>query len=469
MFLKTAVERLDPRRWSLTARMTVFFAVAIAVIVVGVSVMMYAELVHQLHEKEETELADAMRIQHEVIRSLAKKTNPTQWQHEWDEQQEEDQRFGWQLIGADGAVAQSSSNAGAFADGLSHAIRKHKFVRIAVGGKAFLVFEDAVQLPGGGIGLRGILDVSTDERVLRRYRTKLFSVVLLSIVLSAAIGWIIARRGLAPVRAISAEIGRVNAERLHTRIADEKWPSDLRALARTFDDMMERIERSFEQLSRFSSDLAHEFRSPINNLVAAASVTLRRARNPAAYQETLEVVVEEGERLSRMVSSMLFLARADNAKQSLRFEQVSTETEFQKLIDFFELMAEDQGVSLRAGGACSVRADPLLLRQALSNLLANALRYTPAGGSIRLQAEDKGDAVAISVTDSGAGIAAEHLPFLFDRFYRVDAARSSAESTGLGLAVVRSIAELHGGSVTVESAVGKGTTFVLLIPREHAA
>lgn len=469
MSLKTAVERLDPRRWSLTARMTVFFAVAIAVIVVGVSVMMYAELVHQLHEKEEAELADAMRIQHEVIRSLAKKTNPTQWQHEWDEQQEEDQRFGWQLMGAYGAVAQSSSNAGAFADGLSHAIRKYKFVRVAVDRKAFLVFEDAVQLPGGGSGLRGILDVSTDEQVLRRYRTKLLSLVLLSIVLSAAIGWIIARRGLAPVRAISAEIGRVNAERLHTRIADEKWPSDLRALAKTFDDMMERIERSFEQLSRFSSDLAHEFRSPINNLVAAASVTLRRARNPAAYQETLEVVVEEGERLSRMVSSMLFLARADNAKQSLRFEQVSTETEFRKLLDFFELMAEDQGVSLQAGGACSVRADPLLLRQALSNLLANALRYTAAGGSIRLQAEVKGDAVAISVTDSGAGIAAEHLPFLFDRFYRVDAARSSAESTGLGLAVVRSIAELHGGSVTVASTVGTGTIFVLLIPREQAA
>jgi two-component system heavy metal sensor histidine kinase CusS len=465
MSLKTGVEAWDPRRWSLTARMTAFFGAAIAIIVVGVSVMMYAELVHQLHEKEEAELTDAMHIQQEVIGSLAKKSGPTQWQHEWGEQQDEDQRFAWQLFGADGALLQASSNANAFADGLARSIRKGRFVRVADHGRVFLTLQDAVKLQGG-VGLRGILDVSTDERVLRRYRTKLFSVVLLSIVLSAAIGWLLARRGLAPVRAISAEIGRVNAERLHARIAQETWPAELRLLAVTFDDMLERLERSFDQLSRFSSDLAHEFRSPINNLVAAASVTLRRARDPAEYQHTLEVVVEEGNRLSRMVSSMLFLARAENAKQSLRFEQVSTQSEFQKLLDFFELMAEEQGVLLAAAGAFTVRADPLLLRQALSNLLANALRYTPRGGSIRLQAQDQGDAVAISVTDSGCGIAQEHLPFLFDRFYRADAARSSAESTGLGLAVVRSIAELHGGSVTVHSTVGQGATFTLSIPKE---
>jgi two-component system heavy metal sensor histidine kinase CusS len=267
------------------------------------------------------------------------------------------------------------------------------------------------------------------------------------------------------VRAISLEIGRVNAERLHSRIAQEAWPAELRLLAVTFDEMMARIERSFEQLTRFSSDLAHEFRSPINNLVAAASVTLARARNAAEYQNTLEVVVEEGDRLSRMVSSMLFLARADNAKQVVRFEQLSTATEFLKLVEFFELMAEEQGVALVADGAVRVRADPLLLRQALSNLLANALRYTPRGGTIRLAAHETADAVVITVADNGAGIAPEHLPHLFDRFYRADAARSAADSTGLGLAVVRSIAELHGGTVEVSSLVGAGATFVLRFPQ----
>ena len=140
--------------------------------------------------------------------------------------------------------------------------------------------------------LRGVLDVSQDQLVLSAYRTKLAGVIALAILLSAGAGWILARRGLAPVRAISRDIGRINAEKLHARISSDAWPSDLRVLASTFDDMLARLEQSFEQLTRFSSDLAHEFRSPINNLVAAASVTLARARDPIEYQSTLEVVVD---------------------------------------------------------------------------------------------------------------------------------------------------------------------------------
>lgn len=461
MSSKRAIDLFDARRWSLTARMTIFFGVAIAVIVMCVSVLMYAELVEQLHEKEEAELKDDMRIQQEVLGSLAEKKLPTHWQNEWREQQEEYQRFAWQMVAADGHLLGASSNAAAFAAGLRPAARIGRFARVTAAGRVFLLYGAAAQ----GSTLRGILDVSQDEQVLQRYRTKLFGVVVLAIVFSVAIGWLLARRGLAPVRAISIEIGRVNAERLHSRIAQEAWPSELRVLALTFDEMMARIERSFEQLKRFSSDLAHEFRSPINNLVAAASVTLARARNAAEYQDTLEVVVEEGDRLSRMVSSMLFLARADNAKQVVRHEQLSTHAEFRKLLEFFEIVAEEQGVVLEAEGAVPMRADPLLLRQALSNLLANALRYTPRGGTIRLAAHDSGDAVVISVTDNGAGIAPEHLPHLFDRFYRADAARSAADSTGLGLAVVRSIVELHGGTVDVDSRVGAGAAFVLRFPK----
>ncbi|MDL2353890.1 MAG: heavy metal sensor histidine kinase [Pseudomonadota bacterium] len=470
MSSKFVRELFDARRWSLTARLATFFGTAIAVIVVCVSLMMYAELVHQLHEKEEVELINDMRIEQEVLSGMAKKKVPTHWQNEWREQQEEYQMFAWQLLAADGRRQSASGNAGAFAAGLAPAGPAGHFVRMpAAADRVLLTFDQPAGWPAGaGSVLRGVLDVSQDELVLRRYRTRLVGVALSAVLLSAAIGWLLARRGLAPVRAISTEIGRVNAERLHARIAQESWPSDLRVLAETFDDMMAKIERSFEQLSRFSSDLAHEFRSPINNLVAAASVTLGRARDPAEYQKTLEIVVEEGDRLSRMVSSMLFLARADHAKQQVRYEVVSTGAEFGKLLEFFDIVAEEQGVALQAAGSPVLRADPLLLRRALSNLLANALRYTPRGGAIDLLAEDHGDAIVISVTDNGVGIGAEHLPFLFDRFYRADAARSSADSTGLGLAVVRSIAELHGGSVSVHSTLGAGATFVLRLPKAPA-
>ncbi|MFC5549104.1 heavy metal sensor histidine kinase [Massilia aerilata] len=438
----------SPRRWSLTARMSVFFGTAIAVVLIGVSAMMYSELVHQLHEKEEAELRADLQIQQEVLDDVVQKKLPNHWQHEWVEYQDTYRRFAWQLIGADGRVRDASSNASVYGQA-----RHVLTVSVPVG-----------HLAGNGAQLRGMLDVSQDQRVLRAYGKKLIGVVALAILFSAGMGWILARRGLAPVRAISAEIGRVNAEQLHARIANNAWPAELRQLATAFDDMLARLERSFEQLSRFSSDLAHEFRSPINNLVAAASVTLARARDSAEYQKTLEVVVEEGERLSRMVSSMLFLARADNAEQGLRLEKVSLAVEFRKLAEFYEIAAEENGVKLEASGACELPADPLLLRRALSNLLANALRYTGRGGTVRLLAARQGDAVVISVTDDGAGIEPEHLPFLFDRFYRADASRSSAETTGLGLAVVRSIVELHGGTASVTSRRGQGTCFTLVFP-----
>jgi two-component system heavy metal sensor histidine kinase CusS len=485
MFSRSAIKLPDMRRWSLTTRMTLFFAIAIVVIVSGVSAMMYSELVHQLHEKEEAELRDDLQIQRDVLEGLAHKRPPNQWQNEWSEYQEGYQKFAWQLLAPDRTLRVGSSNAAAFAAALAHAGAESDVVRWTERARAphrhFLLLDmpvdtlgpEARELRGVALGpagtvLRGALDVSQDQHVLEAYRARLAGVIGLAIVLSAAAGWLLARRGLAPVRAIGSEIGRINARKLHARISNEAWPSELRVLASTFDDMLARLERSFEQLTRFSSDLAHEFRSPINSLVAAASVTLARARDPAEYQATLEVVVEEGERLSRMVSSMLFLARADNAQQHLRPERLQLQQEFRKLADFYDIMADEQGVTLVTEGVGELTADPLLLRRALSNLLTNALCHTPRGGTIRLAARHESGAVAITISDDGAGIAAEHLPFLFDRFYRVDEARSAADSTGLGLAVVRSIAELHGGQVSVVSEPGTGSAFTLRFPIQPA-
>ncbi len=481
MFSKSAIKLFDAGRWSLTARLSLFFGTATAVIVIGVSVMMYSELVEQLRDKEETELRDDLQIQRDVLEHLARRQVPSQWQHEWGEYQEDYQKFAWQLVAPDRLVLAASSNTALFGAALAHAGMRSGFVRWADRSRQpvryYLVLDVAADLPGReaaklrgpslgprGTLLRGVLDVSQDQHVLSAYRAKLAGVIALAIVLSAGAGWLLARRGLAPVRAIIRDIGRINAEKLHARMASEAWPSDLGVLASAFDDMLARLEQSFEQLTRFSSDLAHEFRSPINNLVAAASVTLARARAPAEYQNTLGIVVEEGQRLSRMVSSMLFLARADNAGQHLHLERVALAVEFRKLADFYDIAAEEQGITLAIHGEAELDADPVLLRRALSNLLTNALRYTPRGGTVRLSAAWEHDAVVIAVSDDGDGIAAEHLPFLFDRFYRADAARSSADSTGLGLAVVRSIAELHGGTAEVISTPGKGSTFTLRLP-----
>ncbi len=191
---------------------------------------------------------------------------------------------------------------------------------------------------------------------------------------------------------------------------------------------------------------------------------LSRERTVDEYQETLAIIVDDGERLSRMVTSMLFLARADNATQAMKIEPVVTAPEFARLVDAFEAIAEERGVTLAAHGDGVVDADALLLRRALTNLLSNALAHTPRDGHIELRAETVGGALELSVRDTGIGIAPEHLPKLFDRFYRVDAARSSSESTGLGLALAKSISELHGASIRVQSAPGQGSTFTIRFP-----
>lgn len=486
MSLKSATTEPGARSaWSLTLRMSVFVSVAITVIVLGVSAMMYSELVRQLHDKEEAELREDLQIQRDTLEYLVgRRIAPSQWQYEWSEYQDANQKFAWELRTPTRTVQAASPNPAAFAEAFAAPVRPGEFSRIikSRNGHFFLMLDmsvdsrgpEAIELQGPALGekgaiLRGVLDVSRNEQLLSAYRNKLSAVIAIAVMLSAFLAWLLTRRGLEPVRAMSMEIGRINAEKLHARIARGEWPAELRTLASSFDDMLARLERSFEQLTRFSSDIAHEFRSPVNNLVAAASVTLARARTPAEYQATLEVVVEEGGRLSRMVASMLFLARADNAEQHIHVERIALVDEFRKLVEFYDIAADEQGVKLLSQCNCGLLADPLLIRRALSNLLSNALRYTPRGGTVRLMAEQRHNDVILSVSDDGVGIAPEHLPHLFDRFYRVDPSRSATDSTGLGLAVVRSIVEMHGGHAEVASVLGKGSTFTLRFPQIHTA
>lgn len=443
------------RRSSLTTRLGLSFGATVALVLVGVSGAMYGELAHELQEREEAELRADLQLQRSMLADQAGLRPASRWQSEWQEHRNSYDRFAWQLIGTDGRVRAASPNAAAFVQALAHVGRPPRRV----------LLTDSIRLErGAGAVPRGVLDVSHDRQVLDAYRNRLVGVVFCAIVLSTGLCWVLARRGLAPLYAIDARVARIGTEQLHCRIADQAWPAELHQLATVFDQVLARLARSFEQLARFSSDLAHEFRSPINSLVTAASVTLARPRTLAEYQETLGVVVDEGTRLSRMVASLLFLARVDNGLQVLRREPVSLAEEFRKLTAFFDIVAEDSGIVLESNGSAVLDADPALLQSALSKLLMNALHYTARGGTVRLLASRQAGAVLIAVADDGAGIAAEHLPFVFERFYRADPSRSSSESNGLGLAVVRSIMELHGGTIEVASTPGKGTRFTLRFP-----
>lgn len=314
--------------------------------------------------------------------------------------------------------------------------------------------------------VQAALDVTADRTLLASYSREIAGVLMGGVVLAALIGTGIARRGLRPLAEITRAAEHIEVDRLHRRIGTERWPRELTALAGAFDRMLERLQESFERLSRFSADLAHELRTPINILLGEAQVALSRPRGPEEYVETLQSALEEYARLARMIDRMLFLASADRAQSIIEPRSLDALGELQAVEEFYQALAEDKGVRLACEGRGRVLADPQLLRRALSNLVSNALKNTPRGGRVTLRAAEgaRGDTI-LSVIDTGHGIPAEHLPRLGDRFYRVDRARGDAPGgTGLGLAIVKSIMALHGGSLAIASTPERGTTAELHFP-----
>jgi two-component system heavy metal sensor histidine kinase CusS len=324
----------------------------------------------------------------------------------------------------------------------------------------------ALAVRGGPGVIQVALDRTREEDLLAGYRRSLGLVLLLALGACALGGYRIARRGLRPLHEVAATAGRIRS----TTLADERLPAaglpaELAELAGTFNEMLDRLEESFARLARFSADIAHELRTPVNNLRGEAEVALGRPRSPEEYREVLGSCLEECGRLAQLIDSLLFIARAEDPRTQVGRERVDLGHELEAVREFYAAAAEEKGVTLTAAAAGHLCADlnRALLQRAVGNLVANALAHTERGGRVALRAAPDGDAVRVEVADSGCGIAAAHLPHLFDRFYRVDSARSSG-GVGLGLAIVKSIADLHGGSVSLASEVGRGTRVTLLFP-----
>ncbi len=308
-------------------------------------------------------------------------------------------------------------------------------------------------------------DRSSDERVERNFAVLFIIVLSGSVLASAFIAVIVTKRGLRPLQEMTQSVARVGPTHLKERVIPADWPPELKPLAIAFDDMLKRLDDSFTRLSHFSADLAHELRTPIANMIGEAQVTLTRDRTAAEYRETIESTVGECERLSRIVDNLLFVARVDAAREPIARKRFDARSAIEKIAEFYQTIAEERHVTISCSGEAPIYADPDLFERALGNLLDNALRFTPENGSIQIMLSEHDDNVEVTVSDNGYGIAPEHLPRLFDRFYRAQSSRGS-DGAGLGLALVKSIVDLHGGSATIESKIGQGTTVKLTFPLE---
>lgn len=305
------------------------------------------------------------------------------------------------------------------------------------------------------------VDISHHEHFMESFRQTLWLFVAIAAVLVGLLGWAVVRRGLAPLQAMRRDAASVTANRLDTRLSLDAVPVELAELAETLNEMLARLEDSFQRLKDFSSDLAHELRTPVSNLMTQTQVALTRARSADEYREVLASNAEEYERLARMIGDMLFLAQADHGLVVPQREPVDLALQVRELFDFFDALAEEKRLHLALTGSGQVSGDTLMLRRALANLISNAIRHTPAGGSIRVGIESGSECTTLTVENSGEPIPQEQMSRIFDRFYRADPSRHrSDEGAGLGLAITRSIIRAHGGEISVRSGMG-GVCFEL--------
>ena len=261
---------------------------------------------------------------------------------------------------------------------------------------------------------------------------------------------------------------RITSSHLDERIAAEGYPYELASLALTFNNMLDGLEESFARISRFSADIAHDLRTPVNNIRGEAEVALARARTIDEYRDALESSLEEAVRLSDLISNLLFLARTESPLTHLRLEQVDVAELLDGVREYYDASAADAGILLTSAATLLpvfAKLDRTLVQRAVGNLVSNAIAHTLEGGTVALTTHAEAANILIEIADTGVGIPPDALPRVFDRFYRVDSSRSSASGgTGLGLAIVQGIVQLHGGIVEIASAPGSGTRVTLRMP-----
>ena len=311
-----------------------------------------------------------------------------------------------------------------------------------------------------------LLDITHHQHFLQRMQHLIWLTVGLSALATALLGAWAARSGLRPLRRMSAIASGVSAQSLNARLPEENMPPELAEMAHNFNAMLGRLDDSFQRLSAFSADIAHELRTPLSNLLTHTQVTLTRPRPLEDYREALHSNLEELQWMAQLVNDMLYLAKADHGLLMPKREPLELAEEADVLLEFFAPLAEDAQVTLSREGNAHLEGDRSMLRRALSNLLDNALRFTPAEGEVRVRIIERPEGLRLTVENSGEGIDGALLPRLFDRFYRADPARQegSSEHAGLGLAITQSIIRAHGGQIRCESENG-WTRFVIELPR----
>ncbi|WP_459616207.1 heavy metal sensor histidine kinase [Bordetella sp. 2513F-2] len=450
-------------RLSLTARLTALFGLSSALVLLGLALLIREAIDRHFAEQDYAQLADSLQQVRQALRAGQPETLPER------------------LAALDGHPQRLQVYV-RVGESVAYATPEVDFGTALVATSRATAGSGALQWEQDGHVYRGIwtqmpdrppatllvaMDTGVHAHFLQGFQRSLAFYVALAALACGLLGWWSSRRGLAPLRAMAARAEAVTSQRVYERMPAEAVPVEMADLAVNLNAMLERLQQDFNRLSAFSSDLAHELRTPLASLLAQTQAVLSQEHDAAAYRDALAANAQALQRLARMVADMLYLAKMEHGLELSGTETIQVAEEVQGLFEFYEPLADDKQVRLRRHGDARITGDRLMLRRALGNLLSNALRHTPPQGTILVEVHADTTQVSIAVENEGDDIPAEIQPMLFERFSRAGRGPAwpdpGSENTGLGLAITRAIMAAHGGRVDVHSAGGR-TRFTLYFP-----
>ena len=326
-----------------------------------------------------------------------------------------------------------------------------------------------VQGMAGPLQISLAVDTQHHQEFMRELRRSIAIYAVLAILLSGFLAWLAAHQGMSPLRAMKRRAAAVTGQQLQERMPEDAVPIEMADLARELNEMLGRLQNDFKQLADFAADLAHELRTPISNLLTQTQVTLSTQRDLKTYQDTLASNAEELQRLARVVSDMLLLAKTERGVDLPHKESFSAAQEARELVEFYEAVADEKRILMSVEGDGRIYGDRLMFRRALSNLLSNALRHAPVGGVVGVRIESSSRGIEVTVKNTGKEIPLDVQQRVFERFYRADSARRhpASDGAGLGLSITKAIVEAHGGAISVTSDQ-EWTRFRLVFPERRS-
>ena len=447
-----------PRSLSLTSRLTLFFTLLSAVIVLGLGVIFLVASERHFIVLDDIVLQDKQRLVGELL-ATSSATQDVRVRLK----EALDHHHGLYVLIKDtegNVFFESDDFNWPDAAALPEPAGAPKSLHWTRRGRGYHGLAQWLESDRGGSTRRLILvaiDTEHHTHFMAQLQQTLVLYAVLATLVSGFAGWFAAHQGMAPLRAMKSRASVVSGQQLNPRMPVEAVPVEMADLANELNRMLDRLQQDFQRLSDFSSDLAHELRTPISNLLTQTQVALSNRRDADTYRDILASNAEEFQRLARMVSDMLFLAKTERGIQLPSKELFSAAQEVQALLDFYEAVADEKNVSMSLHGGGNILGDRLMFRRAVSNLLSNALRHTKTAGEVRIEISDHESSTQVTVENTGDGIDPKIMPRLFDRFYRADPSRAQpdSEGAGLGLAITRAIVEAHGGKINVSSAQGR--------------